>query len=46
MRQFWADLKQALYEFRHPTWPQDEPDTTTPEQIARWVESHRHPKEG
>lgn len=27
----------------HPLW--DEPDTTTPEVIADWVASHRHPAE-
>lgn len=45
MRERWLDLKEALRRMFSTTWP-DEPDTTTPDQIARWVEQHRHPTDG
>ena len=41
------DLKTAVREFLSPTWShEDEPDTTTSAQIARWVANHRHPDGG
>jgi hypothetical protein len=46
MKQRWLDLKAAVRELFSPTWShEDEPDTTTPENIHRWVESHRRPEE-
>lgn len=45
MKNFWQDIKTMIREFLYPE-PLEQPDTTTPEVIARWVESHRWPKEG
>jgi hypothetical protein len=44
VNQFWLDVKATIRELLHPE-PLEQPDTTTPDQIAKWVESHRHPKE-
>lgn len=45
MRERWNDFKAMLRELFNPRWVDDEPDTTTLEQIARWVDGHRHPPE-
>lgn len=39
-RAFWLDVKTTIHELFHPT-PLEQPDVTTPEVIAKWVESHR-----
>lgn len=49
MRERWESLKQALREMFSPRyWVEgsvdDEADTTTPDVIARWVGTHRHPE--
>lgn len=48
MKERWEYLKAALAEMFVPlTWDhEDEPDTTTSDQIARWVANHRHPDGG
>jgi hypothetical protein len=41
MNDRWLALKAAIRELLHPTPVDDEPDATTAEGIARWVDLHR-----
>jgi hypothetical protein len=44
MRTLLAGLKARVRSLLNPRWEQEEPDVTTPEVIARWVDTHRHPE--
>jgi hypothetical protein len=49
MREFFANLKAALWELVVPTYPvDDDPESTAEDVAARtaWVRSHRHPDGG
>jgi hypothetical protein len=37
----WALVHRFLDPYA--TWPDTEPDTTTPEAVAKWVEQHKQP---
>lgn len=38
---FWAVIHRVLDQ--RATWPDEPPDTTTPEAVAKWVEQHKQP---